>query len=108
MTFKANTPDRDEAIRKLVGEPSAVIHWQHIDIAISAAALLIVVQCDPYKNADLNRYAATKLRQVADVLNPPTIAAPTRVCKICLEQQAFKLPGHWVCQNETCSSFLSP
>lgn len=70
MTFKANTPDRDEAIRKLAGELSAVIHGQHIDIAISAAALLIVAQCEPYKNPDLDRYAATKLRQVADVLQP--------------------------------------
>lgn len=70
MTFKANTPERDDAIRKLAGELSAVIHGQHIDIAISAAALLIVAQCEPYKNADLDRYAATKLRQVADVMQP--------------------------------------
>ena len=70
MTFKANTPDRDDAIRKLAGELSAAIHGQHIDIAISAAALLIVAQCEPYKNADLDRYAATKLRQVADVMQP--------------------------------------
>ena len=70
MTFKANTPERDEAIRKLAGELSAAIHGQHIDIAISAAALLIVAQCEPYKNADLDRYAATKLRQVADVMQP--------------------------------------
>ena len=70
MTFKANTPERDDAIRKLAGELSAAIHGQHIDIAISAAALLIVAQCEPYKNADLDRYAATKLRQVADVMHP--------------------------------------
>lgn len=68
MTLKANTPKRDEAIRKLAGELSAVVHGQQIDIAIAAAALLIAVQCEPYKNADLDRYAATKLRQVADVL----------------------------------------
>ena len=70
MTFKANTPDRDDAIRKLAGELSAAIHGQHIDIAIAAAALLIVAQCEPYKNPDLDRYAATKLRQVADVMQP--------------------------------------
>lgn len=72
MTFKANTPDRDEAIRTLAGELSTVIHGQHIDIAIAAAALLIVAQCEPYKNDDLDRYAAAKLRQVADVLDPVT------------------------------------
>ena len=70
MTFKANTPERDDAIRKLAGELSAAIHGQHIDIAIAAAALLIVAQCEPYKNPDLDRYAATKLRQVADVMQP--------------------------------------
>ena len=74
MTFKANTPERDEAIRKLAGELSAAIHGQHIDIAISAAALLIVAQCEPYKNADLDRYAATKLRQVADVMQPQWVS----------------------------------
>ena len=74
MTFKANTPERDDAIRKLAGELSAAIHGQHIDIAISAAALLIVAQCEPYKNADLDRYAATKLRQVADAMQPQWVS----------------------------------
>ena len=51
MTFKANTPERDEAILKLAGELSAAIHGQHIDIAISAAALLIVAQCEAFPSA---------------------------------------------------------
>lgn len=79
MTFKANTPERDDAIRKLAGELSAAIHGQHIDIAISAAALLIVAQCEPYKNADLDHYAATKLRQVADVMQSQWVPVDDRL-----------------------------
>ncbi|WP_315127341.1 hypothetical protein [Comamonas antarctica] len=64
-------PARDEAIRKLAGEFSAVAGGQRLDVSVGAAALFVVMQTELAKNPEFTQYVVNKLRQVITVLETP-------------------------------------
>lgn len=70
MTLAANTPERDAALRDLAGRFSIVAGGQPLGISVGAAALFVVAQADLAANPAFSDYAAKKLRQVADLLDP--------------------------------------
>lgn len=75
MTYEANSCSRDEALRTMASDFSKAAGGQPIDISIGGAALFVAAQCEHAKNADLDSYAAARLRLVADILQPQWLSA---------------------------------
>lgn len=68
------TPEkRDEDTRALMHRFSEVGEGTEVSISIAAAAVFMVCQCEVAKNPDLDKYAARKLRQVANLLDPEPV-----------------------------------
>lgn len=70
MTFAANTPERDDAIRTLSAQLTNTAAGHPMDITAAAAALVVALLSDQAKDPDFDRYCADKLRKVANVLDP--------------------------------------
>lgn len=62
--------ERDEALRRLAYQFSALVDGQQFDIALGAALLWLATQCDLLDNIEANEYAARKLREIAFALDP--------------------------------------
>lgn len=64
--------ERDAALRTLAGAFSQTASGQPLSISVGAAALFVASQCDAAGNPDFDKYVASKLRAVADIVDPPT------------------------------------
>ena len=60
--------DKDAAMRELAGKISEVLTGQDLSTAVGAALVWMTAQLDVINDPEANRWAAHKLRQIADVL----------------------------------------
>lgn len=65
--------DRDTAIRNLATEISRTCEGQDVGMSLGAAALFIVAQAEIADNQFFTLAAARKMRQAADLLDPPVV-----------------------------------
>ena len=65
-----DTTDRDAIMRDLANRVSVLADGTPLDVTVGGLLTFICAQCDHANNPEFNRYAAEKMRQVADFLNP--------------------------------------
>ena len=71
-TLKGTTvnAERDTNTRELAYKISQTLDQQPFDVAVGAAIVFVVTQCDILNRADVNQVVSDKLREIADLLDP--------------------------------------